>query len=117
MNVFRLDDIDFDLKPRRQAAFSADGKPIGMFPKNQAKTMCVDVDQVYSPPVHSNCDEDDEGGGDDNYDDDDDEYEEDEERDNEGSNSMTSSASESSSLSKSIYDSYARGVTILILQM
>lgn len=45
-------EFDFSIRPPRQAAFSADGKPIGMFPKNQAKTMCVDVEQVYSPPVH-----------------------------------------------------------------
>lgn len=32
-------------------SFTPDGKPLGMFPKNQAKTMCVDVDTVYSPPV------------------------------------------------------------------
>lgn len=44
---------EFEIAPTRQAAFSADGKPIGMFPKNQAKTMCVDVGMVYSPPIHS----------------------------------------------------------------
>ena len=35
--------------PRR--AFNEDGKPLGMFPENQAKTMCVDIVSVYSPPV------------------------------------------------------------------
>jgi len=35
--------------PRR--AFNEDGKPLGMFPENQAKTMCVDVVSVYSPPI------------------------------------------------------------------
>ena len=33
--------------------FSADGKPLGMFPKHQASTMCVDVVSVYSPPVEA----------------------------------------------------------------
>ena len=37
------------LMPRR--VFNEDGKPLGMFPENQAKTMCVDVVSVYSPPV------------------------------------------------------------------
>ena len=32
--------------------FSSDGKQIGMFPKNQATTMCVDVVSIYSPPVN-----------------------------------------------------------------
>ena len=35
--------------PRR--VFDEDGKPLGMFPENQAKTMCVDVVSVYTPPV------------------------------------------------------------------
>lgn len=33
--------------------YSPDGKLLGMFPKNQANTMCVDVVAVYSPPL--NC--------------------------------------------------------------
>ena len=31
--------------------YSPEGKQLGMFPKNQANTMCVDVVSVYSPPV------------------------------------------------------------------
>ncbi|CAF0724283.1 unnamed protein product [Brachionus calyciflorus] len=32
-------------------AYTPDGKPLGMFPKTQATTMCVDIETVYSPPV------------------------------------------------------------------
>lgn len=45
------DSKDFVDSHRPVQAFTADGKPIGMFPKNQAKTMCVDIETVYSPPV------------------------------------------------------------------
>ena len=33
--------------------FDSVGKPLGMFPKNQATTMCVDVVSVYSPPIET----------------------------------------------------------------
>jgi hypothetical protein len=36
-----------------RSKFTPDGKPLGMFPKNQAQTMCVDVVSVYSPPNDS----------------------------------------------------------------
>ena len=36
-------------RPRR--VFDAEGRPLGMFPKNQVATMCVDVVAVYSPPI------------------------------------------------------------------
>ena len=35
----------------KMSAYTPNGLPIGMFPKNQATTMCVDVVSVYSPPV------------------------------------------------------------------
>lgn len=34
-----------------QPVFDSEGKPLGMFPKAQANTMCVDVVAVYSPPT------------------------------------------------------------------
>lgn len=42
-----------ELLPEKSPLFTADGKPIGMFPKNQATTMCVDVVSVYSPPIET----------------------------------------------------------------
>jgi hypothetical protein len=36
---------------QQRRVFDEEGKPLGMFPENQAKTMCVDVDSVYSPPI------------------------------------------------------------------
>jgi len=45
--------IDSDSNEAPKPVFSPDGKPLGMFPKNQAQTMCVDVVAVYSPPVDS----------------------------------------------------------------
>lgn len=83
-------EFDFNIRPPRQAAFSADGKPIGMFPKNQAKTMCVDVGQVYSPPVHKTKIGSTDSFGDDSQADEDD--------DEEDESSISSSASESSSI-------------------
>ncbi len=39
--------------PDKAPVFTSDGRPIGMFPKNQATTMCVDVISVYTPPVET----------------------------------------------------------------
>lgn len=39
--------------PEKAPVFTTDGRPLGMFPKNQATTMCVDVVSVYTPPVDS----------------------------------------------------------------
>ncbi len=36
---------------RPQPTFDELGKPLGMFPKTQATTMCVDVVSVYTPPT------------------------------------------------------------------
>jgi hypothetical protein len=80
-------DSDYDApKP----VFSPDGKPLGMFPKNQAQTMCVDVIAVYSPPVESDLKDKSLSALTDDEDDDD-------EKDD-GESSMTSSASSSSSI-------------------
>ena len=49
----RLDNVKVEGEIPQKPIFSPDGKPLGMFPENQAKTMCVDVDQVYQPPVDS----------------------------------------------------------------
>jgi hypothetical protein len=49
----KLDNVKVEGEIPQKPIFSPDGKPLGMFPENQAKTMCVDVDQVYQPPVDS----------------------------------------------------------------
>ncbi len=49
----RLDNVKVEGEIPQKPIFSPDGKPLGMFPENQAKTMCVDVEEVYQPPVDS----------------------------------------------------------------
>lgn len=43
--------IETDTEPAKRLYFTPDGKQIGMYPKYQAATMCVDVESVYSPPL------------------------------------------------------------------
>jgi hypothetical protein len=45
----KLERLAEEDKPQR--VFDENGKPLGMFPKTQATTMCVDVVSVYSPPT------------------------------------------------------------------
>ncbi|RMZ99493.1 MAP kinase-activating death domain [Brachionus plicatilis] len=51
LGILETKDFVDDYQPPQ--AFTSAGKPIGMFPKNQAKTMCVDIETVYSPPVNA----------------------------------------------------------------
>jgi hypothetical protein len=63
------------IESRERRAFDEEGKPLGMFPKCQANTMCVDVETVYQPPKidpnQINEDEEDNLKNDDDDDDDD----------------------------------------------
>ncbi len=43
--------IETDTEPAKRLYFTPEGKQIGMYPKYQAATMCVDVESVYSPPL------------------------------------------------------------------
>ena len=49
-----LESMEYEAPKRTH---DADGKPLGMFPENQAQTMCVDVSDVYSPPNESDFNE------------------------------------------------------------
>jgi hypothetical protein len=50
---YSISSLDDSAPFEKRQIYTADGKPLGMFPKHQASTMCVDVVSVYQPPVDS----------------------------------------------------------------